>query len=53
MFGHTELATDAKEHGLQIGHDMVLAQWQMKKDGKLTKEVIWPEAAKTADIVMN
>jgi hypothetical protein len=30
----------------------VLAQWQMK-DGKLTKEVIWPAAGKTADIVMN
>ena len=27
--------TDAKHHGLQIAHDMVLAQWQ-KKDGKLT-----------------
>ena len=52
MFGHTKFATDAKEHGLQIGHDMVLAQWQMN-DGKLTKEVIWPAAAKTADIVMN
>jgi len=52
MFGRTKFATDATEHGLQIGHDMVLAQWQMK-DGKLTKEVIWPAAGKTADIVMN
>ncbi len=52
MFGRTKFATDANDHGLQIGHDMVLAQWQMK-DGKLTKEVIWPAAAKTADTVMN
>ena len=52
MFGRNKFATDAKQHGLQIGHDMVLAQWQMK-NGKLTKEVIWPAAAKTADIVMN
>ena len=52
MFGRTKFATDAKHHGLQIGHDMVLAQWQMK-DGKLVKEVIWPSAAKTADIAMN
>ncbi len=52
MFGRTKFATDAKDHGLQIGHDMVLAQWQLK-DGKLTKEVIWPAAAKTADTVMN
>jgi hypothetical protein len=28
---------------------MVLAQWQ-KKNGKLSKEVIWPLNAKTADI---
>lgn len=52
MFGRTKFATDAKDHGLQIGHDMVLAQWQMK-NGKLIKEVIWPAAAKTADTVMN
>jgi branched-chain amino acid transport system substrate-binding protein len=50
LFGHTKFSTDPKEHGLQIGHDMVLAQWQ-KKDGKLVKEVIWPDAAKTADIL--
>ena len=41
MFGRTKFSTDPKEHGLQIGHEMVLAQWQ-KKDGKLVKEVIWP-----------
>ena len=33
-----------------IAHEMVLGQWQ-KKDGKLVKEVIWPKAAKTADIL--
>jgi branched-chain amino acid transport system substrate-binding protein len=48
FFGRTKFSTDPKQHGLQIGHDMVLAQWQ-KKDGKLVKEVIWPKAAKTAD----
>jgi branched-chain amino acid transport system substrate-binding protein len=47
FFGHTKFANDAKEHGLQIGHDMVLAQWQ-KKDGELVKEMIWPDAAATA-----
>ena len=50
MFGRTKFSTAPKEHGLQIGHEMVLAQWQ-KKDGKLVKEVIWPKAAKTADIL--
>jgi branched-chain amino acid transport system substrate-binding protein len=50
FFGHTKFSTDAKSHGLQLGHDMVLAQWQ-KKNGQLTKEIIWPAAAKTADAV--
>ena len=50
MFGRTKFATDPKEHGLQAGHEMVLAQWQ-KKDGKLVKEVVWPEPAKTADVL--
>ncbi len=50
LFGKTKFATDPKEHGLQIGHEMVLAQWQ-KKDGTLVKEVVWPTAAKTADIL--
>lgn len=52
MFGRTKFAVGAKDHGLQIGHEMVLAQWQ-KKNGKLVKEVVWPKAAKTADILMN
>ena len=50
MFGRTKFSTNPKEHGLQTGHEMVLAQWQ-KKNGKLVKEVIWPKAAKTADIL--
>jgi branched-chain amino acid transport system substrate-binding protein len=50
FFGKTKFSTNPKEHGLQVGHEMVLAQWQ-KKDGKLVKEVVWPIAAKTADIL--
>ncbi len=50
MFGRTKFSTDPKEHGLQIGHEMVLAQWQ-RKAGKLVKEVIWPTTAKTADAI--
>jgi len=50
FFGHVKFATDDKHHGLQIAHAMVLAQWQMK-DGKLQREIVWPPAAKTADIV--
>ncbi len=50
LFGRTKFSTEAKDHGLQLGHEMVLAQWQMK-GGKLSKEVIWPKSAKTADIL--
>ena len=48
MFGRTKFSTEPKEHGLQVGHDMVIAQWQ-KKNGKIVKEVIWPSLARTAE----
>jgi len=50
MFGRTKFSTNPKEHGLQTGHEMVIAQWQ-KKGGKVVKEVIWPKSAKTSDIL--
>ena len=50
FFGHVKFATDPPHHGLQVAHEMVLAQWQ-KKNGKLEREVVWPEAAKTADLL--
>jgi len=50
FFGKIKFATDAKHHGLQIAHPMVLAQWQMK-NGQLAKEVIWPQAAATAKVL--
>ena len=48
MFGRAAFAVDAKEHGLQRGHDMILRQWQ-RKGGRLVQEVIYPAPAKTAD----
>ena len=48
LFGRTRFATDPKEHGLQVAHEMVLRQWQ-KRAGALAPEVIWPPTAKTAD----
>ncbi|HXI35746.1 MAG TPA: ABC transporter substrate-binding protein, partial [Burkholderiales bacterium] len=47
FFGHEKFSTDPKSHGLQLAHQMVLAQWQTK-NGKLEKEMVWPDAAKTA-----
>lgn len=50
FFGHIKFATGTNDHGLQIGHAMVLAQWQRKR-GRLVKEVVWPSAARTAALV--
>ena len=48
FFGHIKFDTSEEAHGLQVGHDMILIQWQ--KDGdKLVKQVVWPEAGATAD----
>ncbi len=50
FYGRTKFATAANEHGLQVGHAMVLAQWQKDKSGKMIKQVVWPLAAKSADL---
>jgi branched-chain amino acid transport system substrate-binding protein len=50
FFGHVKFATDAGNHGLQVAHEMVLAQWQ-KVNGKPGRQVVWPEAAKSADLI--
>ena len=50
FFGHIKFATDPGHHGLQIAHEMVLAQWQ-KENAKLGREVVWPDAAKSASLI--
>ena len=50
LSGHIKFATDPQHHGLQIAHEMVLAQWQ-ETNGKLERQVVWPLSAKTADLV--
>jgi branched-chain amino acid transport system substrate-binding protein len=50
FFGRNKFATDAGHHGLQVAHQMVLAQWQMV-NGKLGRQVVWPEQAKSADLL--
>src|SRR5271167_3645349 len=51
FYGRTKFSTAANDHGLQVGHAMVLAQWQKDKSGKLVKQVVWPLAAKSANLV--
>lgn len=50
FYGHLKFATDPGHHGLQEAHQMVLAQWQMV-NGKLGRQVVWPEVAKSADLL--
>lgn len=50
FFGGLRFSNDPADHGLQLAHKMVLAQWQMK-DGKLVKEMVWPGGAATAKVV--
>jgi branched-chain amino acid transport system substrate-binding protein len=51
FYGRTKFSTAASDHGLQVGHAMVLAQWQKNKSGKLEKQVVWPLAGKSANLV--
>jgi len=50
FFGHIKFATDPAHHGLQVAHEMVLAQWQ-KVNGKPGRQVVWPDTAKSADLI--
>lgn len=50
FFGRTKFDTSAEAHGLQVAHEMVYVQWQ-GSSGSLGKQVVWPEAAKTAEAV--
>lgn len=47
LFGRIKFSTDPKRHGLQVGHDLVILQWQMG-DGRLAKETIGPAGIATA-----
>ncbi len=50
FFGHIKFLTDPEHHGLQASHEMVLAQWQ-NTGGKLGRQVVWPDAAKSAPLL--
>lgn len=51
FYGRTRFSTQPNEHGLQVGHTIFLAQWQKDKSSKLVKQVVWPLAGKSADLV--
>ncbi|MBM4274254.1 MAG: branched-chain amino acid ABC transporter substrate-binding protein [Deltaproteobacteria bacterium] len=47
FYGRIKFDATPKNHGLQLGHDMIYIQWQKDDKGKLFKQVVWPEASKT------
>jgi branched-chain amino acid transport system substrate-binding protein len=51
FYGRTKFSTQPSEHGLQVGHTIFLAQWQKDKSGKPVKQVVWPLAGKSTDLV--
>ncbi|BEP17973.1 amino acid ABC transporter substrate-binding protein [Pyrofollis japonicus] len=50
FWGHIKFDNTPEKHGLQIGHSMVLVQWQ-KQGGKLVKVIVYPEEAAEAEPV--
>ncbi len=45
FFGRTKFDTTPKAHGLQIGHQMIVIQWQKDAQGKPEKVAVYPPAA--------
>lgn len=49
FYGGIKFDTSAEAHGLQIGHQMVVAQWQKDDAGELVRKVVWPADVANAD----
>ena len=49
FYGGIKFDTSPEAHGLQIGHQMVVAQWQEDEAGELVRKVIWPADVANAD----
>jgi branched-chain amino acid transport system substrate-binding protein len=49
FYGGVKFDTSPEAHGLQVGHDMVVAQWQKDDAGELVRKVIWPADVANAE----
>jgi branched-chain amino acid transport system substrate-binding protein len=49
FYGGIKFDTSPEAHGLQIGHEMVVAQWQKDDAGELVRRVIWPANVANAE----
>lgn len=50
FFGHIKFATDPGDHGMQVAHQMVVAQW-VEDNGTLSRQVVWPRDAASAPLL--
>ncbi|MGB8991365.1 MAG: amino acid ABC transporter substrate-binding protein [Desulfobaccales bacterium] len=48
FYGRIKFDTTPQEHGLQIGHEMIVVQWQKGEGGKPVLNAVWPPAAANA-----
>lgn len=51
FFGPIRFDRATNAHGMQIGHKMIYTQWQSTGENNLAKQIIWPDEAKTAEMV--
>jgi branched-chain amino acid transport system substrate-binding protein len=49
FYGGIKFDTTPEAHGLQVGHEMVVAQWQKDDAGELVRKVVWPADVANAD----
>jgi branched-chain amino acid transport system substrate-binding protein len=49
FYGGIQFDTTPEAHGLQISHQMVVAQWQKDDTGTLVRKVIWPADVANAE----
>jgi branched-chain amino acid transport system substrate-binding protein len=50
FFGHIKFAADPSDHGMQVAHAMVAAQW-VEENGTLSRQVVWPRDAASASLL--
>jgi branched-chain amino acid transport system substrate-binding protein len=49
FYGGIKFDTSPEAHGLQLGHEMVVAQWQKDETGALVRKVVWPANVANAE----
>jgi branched-chain amino acid transport system substrate-binding protein len=49
FYGGIKFDTSPEAHGLQVGHEMVVAQWQKDDAGEMVRKVIWPANVANAE----